>query len=54
MRTRMRCPVGTEDVANEIHRRTKSYPKTAGIMLKQYGVKLWLEVYNPITKTWSK
>lgn len=54
MKSRVRCPEGCEAVVNTILCRTQSYPKTAGIMLKQYKVKIWIEVQDPITKLWSK
>lgn len=53
-KTRVRCPEGSAGVVNTILARTKSYPKTAGIMLKQYKTKIWLEIQDPITGAWHK
>ncbi len=54
MKSRVVCPIGTSGVVNTVLARTKSYPKTAGIMLKQYKIKIWIEVFNPLTGLWQK
>ena len=54
MKSKIVCPKDCIDLVNKIHFRTKSYPKTAGIMLKQYKVKIELYVQDPITGLWHK
>ena len=52
--TRVVCPKDCIALVNKLLYQTKSYPKTAGIMLKQYRVTIGIEIYDPILKEWRR